>query len=76
VDTAEIYLWINANVLEVHAAKVQNAGVLEMFVFATLHGLTLWKIVMIIIFTCMKVSDCKRCETHNPSPTAVLIIRG
>jgi len=67
VDTTEIYLWINANVSEVHAAilfKIQNAGVSEMFVFATLHSLTLWKAVMMIIFTCLKVSDCKRSEAR------------
>jgi hypothetical protein len=67
VEAAVIFLWINANVSEVHAAillKVQNAGVSETFVFATLHGLTLWKIVMIIIFTCVKVSDCKGCEAQ------------
>lgn len=32
MDIAEIYLWINANVPEVHAAslfKIQNAGVSE-----------------------------------------------
>jgi hypothetical protein len=79
VDTAEIYMWINANVLKVRAVnlfKVQNAGVSEIFVFTTLHGLTLWEIIMIIIFACVEVSDCKRCEAHNRSPTAILIIRG
>jgi hypothetical protein len=67
VDTAEIYLWINANVSEVHAAtlfKVQNAVVSEMFVFATLHGLTLWEAVMMITFTCLKVSDCNKSEAR------------
>jgi len=57
-----MFLWINANFSEVHAAslfKIQNAGVSEMFVFATL-GLTLRKEVM-IVFTCVcvQVSDCK-----------------
>jgi hypothetical protein len=39
--------------------KIQNAGVSEMFVFvATLHGLTLWENVM-MVFTCVQVSDGK-----------------